>query len=80
MRNVVARRFPLKYKKDGLFCTDCGCDRDPLRHTYNYHNDEFPNPNELMLVSSYKLIILSVIFVYVIFKLNSKKIKDPSVS
>ena len=70
MRNVVARRFPLKYKKDGLFCTDCGCDRDPLIHTYNHHDDEFPYPNELISVSSYKLIILSVIFVYVNFILN----------
>jgi len=75
--NVVARRFPLKYKTDGLFYTDCGGDRDPLMHTYNHHDDEFPNPNTLMSVSSYKWIILSVIFVYVYSILNLKKIKAP---
>ena len=41
MRNVITRRFPLKYKKDGLFCTACDCDRDLLMHTYNHHHDKF---------------------------------------
>lgn len=30
-----------------LFCTDCGCDRDPVIHPYNNHDDELPNPNDL---------------------------------
>jgi len=66
MKNVVARRFPLKYKKEGLLCTDCGCDCDPLRHTYNHCDDEFPHPNELISVPSYEFKILSVICVYFI--------------
>ena len=70
MKNVVIRRFPFEYKKDGLFCTDCGCDRDPLMHTYNHHDFEFQNPDELISVSTYKLIILSVIFECVNFILN----------
>ena len=45
MRCVLSYRFPLEYKNESLFYTDCGCGLDPLMTTYDNCDDDFYSMN-----------------------------------